>query len=360
MKRVLHVIRGFNNGGTEKYVMDLLRNTYKDYENILLLYEDINYYKEELDNMNIKYIIIKSPKQLGFFKSIKKVRKVIKENNIDIVYSYTYYNSSIVMLAAYLEGIKTRITHAHRSSSEQKKSLKYLLYIFINKVLISMFTNVSLACSKEAGKSLFYKKYRIINNGINIDKYKYNTSDRIKLRRDLSIPDDYTVIGMVGRLDENKNNIYFIKVIEEYIKTNTKVKLILIGDGCEKDNLIEYVKKHNLQDYIVFLGNRNDVNRLYNVFDLYVLTSINEGLPYVLIEAQANGLRCLVSENVDRESNLSGKMIFLPITDNYKLWCSEIDKNKGIRDNNRELIISKGYSLNHSVKEVIDIYEKNN
>ena len=360
MKKVLHVLRGFYNGGTEKYVMDLLRSTYKDYENILLVYENINHYKEELDKMNIKIIVIEPPKKIGFSKSIKKIRSVIKENDVDIVYSYTHYNSSIVMLCAFLEHVKIRITHSHRSSSEQSINPIYLMYILFNKILINIFSNVRLACGKKAGKSLFYKKFTIINNGVDIDKFKYDIDQRNQIRKKLNVSSDCSVIGMIGRLDINKNNIFFIKVFENYLKINSNSKLIIVGDGDQKEKLTKYVNDKKLNEKVLFLGKRDDVNKLYSAFDLFALTSIKEGLPYVLIEAQTNGLRCLVSDSVDRESNVSQKCTYLSLSDDYEKWCNEIDKNIKKRDNNIENLISNGYSLTDSVKEVINIYEINN
>ena len=360
MKKVLHVIRGFNNGGTEKYVMNLLKNTYKEYENILLVYENINYYKKELKNMNITTIIIEPPKKIGFIKSVKKIRSIIKENDIDIVYSYTHYNSSIVMLSAYLEHVNVRITHSHRSSSEQSINPIYLMYIIFNKILINIFCNKRLACGKKAGRSLFYKKYKIINNGIEIEKYKYNEEVRNKCRKELNIESNCNVIGMIGRLDINKNNIFFIKVFEAYLKRNSNSKLIIVGDGEQDSKLKEYVNDKKIADKVLFLGKRNDVDKLYNVFDLFALTSKKEGLPYVLLEAQANGLRCLVSDSVDKEANISNKNVYLSLSDDYEKWCDEIDKNINKRDNNIKNIISNGYSLSDSVNEVKKIYESIN
>ena len=357
MKKVLHVLRCFSNGGTEKYVINLLKETYKQYENIILVYDDVTCWEKELAGMNINIIRIDNPKKQRLINFIKNLRKVIRENEIDIVYSYTHYNSAIVMLCAYLEKVKIRITHSHRSSSEQKQSLKYYVYMFFSKLLIHFYSTDKLACSSEAGNDLFFNNYKIINNGIELDKYLFNKNLRFKIRESLDISKDCHVIGMIGRLDENKNVTYMINVFAEYCKCVDNSKLILIGDGNQKNNLILYAREKGIEDIVCFLGVKKNANEYYNAFDLYTITSFKEGLPFVLIEAQTNGLKCLASDTVDKMSNITNNVTFLPLND-VELWVESIINNINKRYNCIKAIENSGFSLSESIKEVIKIYER--
>lgn len=357
MKKILHVLRCFSNGGTEKYVINLFKETYKDYDNYLLVFEDIQSYEELLNDMEIKIIKIDNLKNSNLITFMKNIRKIIHNNKIDIVYSYTHYNSGIISLCAFLEGVKTRITHSHRSSSEQKLTFKYSIYRFISKLLINTFTTEKLACSNEAGKDLFFGKFNLINNGIEIDKYKYNDTKRSILRKKLNISNDDVVVGMIGRLDDNKNNIFMINVIKDCYKLNSNIKLILIGDGPKKEFLKKYVIDNKIENNVLILGNKEDANDYYNVFDLFCITSLYEGLPYVLIEAQTNGLICLASDTVDKLSNVTNNVRFLSLKDKDN-WIKFLNSNIIERKDCVSKIIESGFSLKHSVREVVNIYEK--
>ena len=358
MKTVLHVLRTFENGGTERYLINLLKKTYQEYNNIILVYDKVNYWNKELKEMNVKVISINNPKKDGVIKNLKMIGKIIKENKIDVLYSYTHYNSGIVMLAGFLKKVKIRITHSHRSSSEQKHSIKYHIYRLSMKLLINIFSTDRLACGNEAGKDLFYKKFKNVNNGIEIDKYIYDENLRKKIRKEFNIPENYKVIGTMGRLDKNKNQLFLIKVFKKYHDINNNSKLIIIGEGDNRKELEKYISNNELSTSVILTGIRSDANEIYNAMDLFALTSIKEGLPYVLIEAQTNGLSCVVSDSVDKNSNISNHISFLSLDEDYENWVDCIIENIKKRNDNIEKIISNGYSLNDSVTIIKNIYDR--
>ena len=134
-------------------------------------------------------------------------------------------------------------------------------------------------------------------------------------------------------------------------------KLIIIGDGEEKNNLESIIKDYNLSNFVFLLGNKNDANRYYNIMDVFLLTSYNEGLPFVLIEAQANGLSCVVSDCVSKDAKINDNITFLSLEDNFNKWIASINKYSKIREKNVDKIINK-YSLTSMHKKIInDIYE---
>lgn len=360
MKKILHVIRNIGDGGTEMFMMNSILNmNHSKFKNIILTYDKVTNWKKEIKKNNIKIIQIQDPSKTGILGNIKYIKKTIKEENIDVVHSYTHYNSGYVMLAAFLCGIKTRITHSHRTESNGCTKISYRIYSSISKLLINIFSNVRLACGKEAGESLFYKfkKFTILNNGIVLDKYIFSNDIRNKIRKELKISNKDIVIGTIGRLDYNKNQKFLINVFNEYNKKNKNSKLLIVGDGVEKENLEEQTKKLGLINKVIFTGSRKDANELYNVMDLFMLTSYKEGLPFVLIEAQANGLSCIVSDSVSKSSNISNSIIFKSLDDTINEWVKTIDNINFKRKDNIDYIIKNEYSIKNTVEKLEKIYE---
>ncbi len=355
MKKILHVVTSLDNCGTEKYLINLLKGTYKTYENHILVYNNINRWEKELNEMNIKVHCISYAN--NNLLRMKEIYRIIKKEKIDIVYSYTYYNSAYVMIAAFLANVKKRITHSHRSSVDRKiNPIKKKICKFI----ISILSTDCLACNNIAGKSLFlkFKKFITINNGINLEKYKFDNKKRWELRKKYNIDENEIVLGTVGRLDNNKNQKFIIDVVSYIKKKNSKIKLIIIGDGENKEKLMKQASKLKIKDSVIFTGNIKNVNELYNIMDLFILTSFHEGLPFVLIEAQANGLKCVVSDSVDKQSNISETLIFLSLEDGINIWGDKINDIDYKRDDNIKKIIDKGYSIDSTIKKIIDIYMK--
>lgn len=354
MKKILHVITTLDNCGTEKYLINLLQGTYKQYDNYILIYKDKNMWKDKLNEMGIKVFCVDNNKDN--FKRIKFIRKTIKENKIDILYSYTYYNSAFVLLASVFTCVKKRIVHSHRTNVDRKINP---IKKFFSKLVISILANKCLACNVDAGKSLFlpFRKIKVINNSIDINEYIFNMQERNKIRADLKIKKNDIVIGTIGRLDYNKNQLFLINVFNNYMKLNESSKLIIIGDGEERENLVKYINKNNLSDSIMLLGNKSDANRYYSVMDVFVLTSYNEGLPFVLIEAQANGLSCVVSDCVSKEAKINKNVVFLSINEDINNWVDSIDIYSKKREKNIDNVIRK-YSLNSMYEYIIkEVYE---
>ena len=166
-----------------------------------------------------------------------------------------------------------------------------------------------LSCSEKAKKSIFTDKFinknkiKILKNGIYIDKYKFDSNLRNKYRNDLGI-NNKIVYGHTGRFSKEKNHEYLIDLFYEIQKKQDAV-LLLVGEGPLEELIKEKVKKLNIEDKVLFLGFRNDINELLNAMDIFILPSISEGLPVSLIEAQSNGLLIYASTGVSKETNIS-------------------------------------------------------
>ena len=169
--------------------------------------------------------------------------------------------------------------------------------------------------------------------------------------------DDTILLGHVGRFDTQKNHAFLIDMFAELVKRNDSYKLICVGDGWLRDDIEKKIKKYNLNEKIILAGQQDDARDYYNMFDLYVFPSLFEGLSFVLIEAQANGLTCLCSDGVPQETDLSreDKMLYLPLE--TQIWVEKLLKlGKPDRYDGGKYVIEHGYDITHEAKKLEEMY----
>ena len=191
-----------------------------------------------------------------------------------------------------------------------------------------------------------------------ISKYKYsdvkreNCSSYLKTKK-------RKLIGCVGRLDPQKNPLFTLKIMEAVKEIDSDTAFVFVGDGELREALNAEIKKLHLENCVYLLGNRNDVNEWYSAFDCLLMPSLFEGFPFVLVEAQAAGLPCVVSSAVSEETNLTGLVEFVGLDDSVETWASKILNacEKGRKDTAKELI-DAGYSIENTARTVSNIIEK--
>lgn len=357
-KKIIHVIASMNIGGAETFLMNVLKNTdINKYELIFVCYGyGENDYENDIEQLGGRIVKISVPKEIGYIKHMKELKKLFIDEKPDVVHAHTYYNSAFPMLVAKRLGIKTRITHSHSTRSDVKENLKQKIYKIITKHIINRCSNVFLSCGEEASKNIFYKskKFDIIFNGIDINEFKFNEKERLIKRKELGIKSDEFVIGHVGRFVEVKNQSFLIKVFTEYLRKNQNSRLIFIGDGPLMGNIKEMSKESNIEEKILFLGKRRDVNKLYNVMDMFIFPSLYEGFPVTLVETQINGLTALVSNRVDSKVKRTEYINFFSIDDNISNIVNLIEKNKNKR--NKYKSDAKKFDIKNTVQKLCQYY----
>ena len=213
-----------------------------------------------------------------------------------------------------------------------------------------------IACSTQAGRALFNNSdFEIMPNGIDFKKFKYDLSKRNKVRKDLKINEKIKVIGHVGRLNEAKNHLFLLDVFFEYLKINPNSVLVLIGDGEKKKQIVQKIKKMGINSKVVLLGSRFDVNNLINSFDVVVFPSIYEGLPLSLLELQANGLQCIVSDIVSKEVAITKCITYMSLNDSPKKWA-ELINDRIVRLETFDVVDHSIYSINETIKKLKLLY----
>lgn len=368
MIKILQVGMTDNLGGIESYLINYYRNIDKE----KIIFDFVNIcsnplcFQEELENNGSKIYEITSYYK-NPFKYVTELKKIIINDNYQII--HCNMNSAVMifpLIAAKMAKAKIIIAHAHNSSSD-KGMLKKILHS-INKRFIPLFANVFFACSNKAGKWFFNKKilnsnnYFIINNAIEVEKFKFNNEVRKKLRKKLNIPTEAFVVGHVGRFVPQKNHVFLINIFKKIYTEHSSSYLILIGDGYLEEKIKNKIKEFGLLDNVLFFKKRNDINNFYQVMDAFILPSLYEGLPLVGIEAQVSGLNCFFSDRITDEINITNSINFISLNDNPNLWSSKIicslkSKEEKDRTANYFKMAKSNYNIKNAARNLTEIYE---
>ena len=255
-------------------------------------------------------------------------------------------------------GVSIRIAHSHSTKNEGN-----IIERFIKSYYGNFMNNATdqFACSREAAEFLFGKNNKaiILKNGIEVDKYIFSDYIRNRIRSEWNVQDEF-VIGHVGRCDEAKNQSYLIDIFSEIYKINKKTRLILVGDGVMMGHLRTKVKKKGLSATVKFLGVCENVNELLQGFDVFVFPSIFEGLPVTVIEAQASGLKCVLSDTITREVDISGNVEFVSLKELPSIWADKILKHnrKYKREDIVDAIKKYGYDIRYTAQFLEQFYLK--
>ena len=221
-----------------------------------------------------------------------------------------------------------------------------------------------MCCSEFSGRCLFgNKQYEsgkvyLLNNAIDLDVFKYDEKIRKVKRKDLEIEDNTLVIGHIGRFVEQKNHRFLIDIFNEIYKKNDNSLLFLAGQGPLMNEVKEKVKKLKLERNVRFLGQRNDVNELYQVYDVFLLPSLYEGLPVVGIEAQATGNLCFFSDNMTKETKVLDSTIFMMLDSSPEKWANSILENakRYKRQDTTEEVSRRGFNIKQEVNSLEKLY----
>lgn len=358
--RVAQIIGKWLGGGVESIVM----NYYSHIDRNKIQFDFIcdsdstNIPKDKIISMGGRVILV-SPYQ-HIFKYNRDLMKIFKENKYKIVHSHINTLSVFPLRIAKKAGVPIRIAHSHSTTNikEWKKNiLKQMLRPF-SKV----YANQYMCCSQYAGEWLFNKKtfkqgkVYLLNNAIDVDKFKYNKTIRADKRKELNIDDNTFVVGHIGRFVEQKNHLFLIDLFNELHKEKSNSLLILVGQGPLFDAVKAKVHRLGLENCVLLLGQRNDVFDLYQAFDMFVLPSLYEGLPVVGVEAQTSGLPSIFSDKITKEVRLLESTKFISLdADINKVWVENM-LTKYDRFDVSEIIRNKNFDINIEAKKLTNKY----
>lgn len=352
--RVLHVITGMEHGGAESFIMNMYRNI--DREKVqfdFLLRSNRMLHGDELTKMGSRiYYTASIPTH--YIKNYFQTVKFFKKHQYQII--HVHANALLyvsVLKIAKRAGVKCRIMHSHNTSMFYSKTKPVHMF---NKRHIEQIATHCFACSESAGQWMFNKEYRIIRNGIDIERFAFRKESRKRIRQEFSIPERALVLGHVGHLTSVKNQRFAIDVLSEIHEMGKTAYLVLVGEGGLEQELKQYAEQKSLNNYVFFTGGRKDVPDILSAFDVFVFPSLHEGLPISILEAQANGLVCVCSEAVPLDSIPTDSIHQLSLELGPLDWGKSILNLNCSRIDTTAQLIELGFDSKSQAKELQEFY----
>lgn len=315
------------------------------------LVDEILKNKLEQNNVQLKQIINRKRNPLNY---VHELKKFLKKEQFDVVHvNGNSTTMALELFIAKLANVKLRIAHSHNTTTQHP---------VVNRLLRPLFNfsvNGRIACNEAAGKWLFKSKsFVVIPNGIDLMQYKFDVNKRKKIRLKLGIKDNEILLGHVGEFNYQKNQIFLIYLLK---KLPSKYKLILIGKGKDLTNVKTAAVQRQLSDRIIFTGIVDNVQDYLAAMDIFLLPSRFEGQPFVLVEATASGLNCIVSNKVSRETNIANNINFVSLK-NIGQWRCVIEQylkpNREYKSSSNILSLTEqGYNAYKNIDKLINYYK---
>lgn len=357
-KKILHYIPGFKIGGIESLFLDLVSEIDKSrYEISLLIEKDIPenialFLKEK----EIKVYKNDVPIRKHPVNYLKKMYILLKESEMDILHLHIFLSRIYMIFLAKLLKVSKIVVHSHTTSLDSVSKIGKKIYGMFSKKNI-----VEVACAKEAGECLFGKSKdcKIITNGVNFEKFKFNYNTKREYIKKLDL-ENKKIIGMIGRISYPKNHKFAIEIFERLNKIDRNYILLLIGSEADEKEIPRLVEKKGLENKVIFLGARNDIRELLSLIDVYLMPSIYEGLSVGLLEAQASGVQCLISDTITSKNIVTSNVKVLSLNDSPEIWAKNIINlyNKGREKIDYESLNNSEYSIKAFVKKIEEVYDK--
>lgn len=355
---VCHIVSGLKSGGVESVIYNYCKHIDLDKYEMHILYQHEPSLKSlnEFENLSFKMKRIPS-KAKHPIKNYIETKRYLRNNHIDIVHCHMTLMNFIPLIAAKRLGIKIRICHSHNSCINAKSKIKGTIENMLKKMCIKYSTDL-VACGYDAGKYLYGNhKFEILNNAVDLKKYSFSEYNRNRIRKLHKISLDDIVIAHIGRFSNQKNHLFIINIFAKLVKENPRYKLILIGDGENKEEIERKVKENKIERNVIFTGIIENTYEYYSAIDIFILPSLWEGLPVVALEAQISNLKCFFSNRIDINSKIIETTEFLDL-ENEEEWVNKIKAvNKNYeRKNNFDIYIEKGYDIKRECEKLEKIY----
>lgn len=325
--RIVHNIASLHLGGSQTFVMNMYRNIdrSKVQFDFVVTPETKEGFYDEITNLGGKIFSCPRYKGTNHIQYNKWWDDFFNEHpEYKVIHGHVRSTASIYLKIAKRHGLVT-IAHSHSTSNGNGISaiVKRIMQLPIRKQADYLF-----ACSDKAGKWLYGEKaitqqnYYMIPNGVDLKRFEFDVNKRNQMRMTLGIKKDMMILGHIGRLSTPKNHKFLLNVFNKYHKINSNSKLLLVGDGELFDCIKEHIDKLNISDAVIMTGSKQNTEDYYQVMDIFVFPSLWEGLPVSVVEAQANGLQCLISDVITHDVDLTDLIQYLPLDE--ELWLGAI------------------------------------
>lgn len=335
-----------------------------------------HHFFDEVAEMGGRVFYIRPPREGGPVTFVTEVTGLIRDEGPYLaVHSHTGFNQGLVQFAAWRAHVPVRIAHSRSAPSRYGSGLQAELYTRLMRLLILRYSTELVSCGTAAAAYLFGNRavaddrVRIVRNAIPVMKWSEGASRmrsedaRQVLRAQLGLPRSGPIIGSVGNLRKVKNHSFLIRVFAEFLKRHPDGHLVIVGDGELRNELEQLTIDLGVESSAVFLGQRDDVMQLLSLFSVVVLPSIYEGIPGVIVEAQACGTPALLSDTIDREVDvMAGLLRYQSLEAPIEDWVADLEALIGLQSGQievaRERLIAAGYDVATSAGLMTEIYGK--
>lgn len=346
--RVLHILQRMEAGGTQALLMNIYRkiDRTKVQFDFLVEYPEKQFYDDEITEMGGRIYYSTVREDFNVFKFMRQLKTILNEHpEYHIVHMHAYTIGYFCLKTAQKCGIPVRIAHSH--NNETVHDAKWILKLGMQRLYTIHATDL-FACSEEAGKYLFKNRpFAVLKNAINSSKFVADGRIREEVRDELGVNGNF-VVGHVGRFHPQKNHSFLLDVFAEIKNKNKNAKLILVGSGDLERDIRNKAERLSLTDSIIFLGNRADMERIYQAMDVFVFPSRFEGLGIAAIEAQAAGVPIVCSEGLPPETQVTPLYKKLMLSDGAEKWALEalsIAEDPQRHSNMQQYIIDAGFDM---------------
>lgn len=355
--RVLEIVTDMGRGGIETMLMNHYRHLDRDAVQLdfLVHRQKRSVYDDEIESLGGR--IYRLPPLNPFSREYKRKLEEFfsAHSEYKIVHCHLDCMAGVPLRVAKRQGVPVRIAHAH--SSNQTRNIKYPLKLLFKRG-ISKQATILFACGEASGEWMFGgEPFTVMRNAIDAAAFCYSPDMRETVRKELFPHDSALVIGHVGSFKAPKNHLFLLDIFKEIHSKEPDSILLLVGTGGLMDTVREKARNLGLLDSVYLIGDRKDVYRVMQAMDIFVLPSLFEGLPVTMVEAQAAGLPCFISDKVPLECKITDLVTQIPLHAPAEQWAAQI---LSARDTERidtyAEIVAAGFDIVESAKQLQNFY----
>ena len=361
MERIGLIMGKMHSGGKKNLVMEYYRHIDRSRIQFdFICDEDSNAIPyDEIKELGGRVYVV--PRYQDIVSNIKSIKKICDDNRYRIVHGYNGTMNVFGLFAAYCAGVPVRINESISMShrSDRKAILKSILKPFSSCFSTHFMANGETCGRWQFGKLYDENKVKVFKTIINTEDNRFNPELRDKCRNEFGITNNI-VIGHIGRLTAKKNSLFLIDIFNEICKLDKRARLLLIGDGELRNEVLAKIDEYGIKGSVLYLGRREDIDQFYNAMDCFLLPSLYEGLPLVGVEAQCHGLPVIFSKEIPEESSACADLgVFVGLDKSAKEWAKitleQLNKNK--RRDHSEEVKAAGFDSNKEAFKLLEYYE---
>ncbi len=361
--KILIIAASLRIGGAEKVARDIgLYADPKKYEFHYVVFGDsVGEYEPQLEARGCKVFHLPEPSE-SYFAHWRALRALMKQHRYHAVHAHTMFNCGWAMLAGKCSRVPVRISHSHSALVNGGGVVKAVYEKLMRGLILGCSTDL-VGCGIQAGKRLFgektwEKRGNLILNGIDVAGFAYDAEKREDIRAKLGVGDRF-VMGHAGHLAEVKNQAFLLDLMPEVLKRRPDAMLLLLGEGPDRSVLEQKIRDMGLEDHVIMTGNVTNVADCLSAMDVFVFPSLFEGLPLSILEVQANGLPCVISDSVPKDVFLTELIRPLSLQDAKEVWVDAIlAQHRGDTECYNRQLRGSAYAVETAMEKIYRIYDK--